>query len=66
MRWTHREDQLGAQRIRHRFLWFPKRIGDETRWLETACWGETYRITGSNRWGAESHGWSATQWGEVG
>jgi hypothetical protein len=33
--------------IRHifdRFLWFPKKIGREFRWMEKASWSETYAI----------------------
>ena len=29
-------------RTRHGFLWLPKKIGNELRWLETAYWEEMY------------------------
>lgn len=29
-------------RIRRGFLWFPKRIGYELRWLENAIWRQRY------------------------
>jgi hypothetical protein len=38
MRWN--TPQYGAVRWKHRFLWFPLTIGDETRWLEFAEWEE--------------------------
>lgn len=53
----------GDGRIESRYLWWPKRIGDETRWLEWATWEEevvhwvdavTLRDT---RWS-----WEATRW----
>lgn len=39
----------GEIREKRRFLWFPKCINREWRWLETAswvqryCWGESFR-----------------------
>lgn len=35
-----------------RFLLWPKRIHDETRWLETATWTEQYEtgLIGGDRW----------------
>lgn len=38
MRWV--EHQVGDKRISSGFLWLPKTIGDETRWLEKATWEE--------------------------
>ena len=41
MKWRHPE--IGATRIiQSEFLWWPKRIGDETRWLEKATWVDDY------------------------
>lgn len=61
MRWkkkTPTED--GTLRTRTGFLWFPKTIGDETRWLETAEWEERHHVyhgyDGMERW------WEETQW----
>lgn len=31
---------VGDVRTKSRFLWFPKRIGNEMRWLERATWTE--------------------------
>jgi hypothetical protein len=47
MRWLKPED--GIKRVRTKFLWFPKTIYKETRWLETAAWKERYRADYS-RW----------------
>lgn len=49
MRWNeepeYRPDN-GTLRRRKRFLWFPKTIDGQTRWLETAEWQEySYRMT---------------------
>lgn len=43
MRFTHkpRPKTFDARHFR-RFLWFPKTIGQETRWLEVAEWTEFY------------------------
>ena len=41
MRWKHDPPpKKGETRTVTRFLWFPKRIGRETRWLEVASWTE--------------------------
>lgn len=40
MRW--RKPAMGAERVRTAFLLLPKRIGGETRWLETATWVEEW------------------------
>ena len=36
------EHLIGDQRIKNRFLLFPKTIGKETRWLEYTRWIEIY------------------------
>ena len=61
MRWKkHQPPVDGTLRVRNEFLWFPKTIGDETRWLETAEWEERYRIyhgyDGFEKW------WETTRW----
>lgn len=38
----HRDPEFGTIRIRSGFLFFPKRIGKETRWLELAVWAEEW------------------------
>lgn len=35
---------LGVERMRFGFLWLPKTIDLETRWLERACWTERYVV----------------------
>lgn len=43
MRWKNqdaRKTDLATGRTISRFLFFPKKIGDETRWLEFAKWEE--------------------------
>lgn len=44
MRWRHNDfqPQLGDERVRWAWLWLPKRICGETRWMERACWREKY------------------------
>ncbi len=44
MRWTKKKTPtIGTKRIKIRFLWFPVKIGDESRWLETATVQEEWR-----------------------
>jgi len=38
-------ETIGDQRVVTRFLWWPVRIGGETRWLEWASWLEEVCIT---------------------
>lgn len=41
MRWTKPKPPTeGECRLRRAFLWFPKTIDRETRWLERATWTE--------------------------
>lgn len=42
MRWTTPNPQYGDTRVRECFLLFPKSIGGEVRWLETAIVKEKY------------------------
>lgn len=34
--------ELGTRRVQTKFLWFPRCIDGEIRWLETASWSETW------------------------
>lgn len=44
MRWHHKQPpKKGDTRIRTAFLWQPKQIGHESRWLERARWREEVR-----------------------
>ena len=48
MRWNDKPSiEVGDRRERNRFLWFPKSISGETRWLEHGQWIEEYycRVT---------------------
>lgn len=47
MRWTRNDPVRGDREIVRRFLLFPKRIGNEVRWLEFANILVEYKITGS-------------------
>ena len=43
MRWRKAPTKIKpATRIKKRFLWWPKKIGEETRWLEIAEWKEQW------------------------
>lgn len=46
----------GERRIVTKFLWFPKRIGNEERWLEKASWVEKYIF----HW--DGNDWFAVDW----
>ena len=50
MRWVRPTD--GAVRYKTAFLWYPKTIGVETRWLERARWRECFKVDsfGGARW----------------
>lgn len=43
MRWTSQGPEVGNTRTKFRFLFLPKTIGGETRWLEWAKWTEEFR-----------------------
>lgn len=38
MRWFKKQYQGSDQRLRQTFLFWPRTIGNETRWLEWAQW----------------------------
>jgi len=54
MRWTR--PHCGATRYVKRFLWWPKTIGAQTRWLEWATWKEVYRCYELGQW------WAPDRW----
>lgn len=54
MKFHHPNPQEGERRVRRAFLWWPRTIGNETRWLERAAWVE--------EWDRED-GWEAIRWG---
>lgn len=51
---------LGDERVRTGFLWLPKAVRDETRWLVQASWRERYVWTGHGA--RERTGWRAVEW----
>jgi hypothetical protein len=52
----------GTERIRNKFLWFPKKINGECRWLEKASWLETSRRMWDVTCGAEWIEWGGVKW----
>lgn len=47
MRWTPAEKsypKYGDRRTVTRFLWLPRKMGDEWRWLEKSSWTQEYQI----------------------
>jgi hypothetical protein len=64
MRWKSPHNYIGERRTICKFLFFPKVIGDESRWLEWACieqvWGSyTKSVKGipSECWGWKDYRW---------
>lgn len=58
MKWyTKREPYEGMIIFKSRFLWLPKRIGNQSRWLEKATWAEKYIWNGK----VGKH-WSPVKW----
>lgn len=58
MRYQH--PKIGDRRITKAFLFFPLKIGTESRWLETATYEEEYRVTNKVDFGDE--GWVPLRW----
>lgn len=60
MRWVRKNKKRyhGDTRIKSGFLFFPKTIHNETRWLEHATWTE--RFTSGSSW--ESCFWYGLEW----
>lgn len=54
----------GDLRARRGFLFLPKTIGRETRWLERAYWTEAYGPD-YGRGRSAHHHWHATSWRQV-
>jgi len=50
MRWVKHKPRLGDRRTRRRFLWLPKTIMGEVRWLEVGRWVEEYQGVNSYKW----------------
>lgn len=60
MKWECNPMRIGDKRIKSRFLFFPKNIYGECRWLEIATWEEIWE-TGAGTMGAFCH-WAPTRW----
>jgi len=61
----HKKLFEGQRRCRTKFLWLPKKIGDEWRWLERASYEQkvvAVDVGGSMEWGKYKNMWCATQW----
>jgi hypothetical protein len=54
------QPNLGDTREVRAFLWLPKRINGETRWLERAVWEESYIRLLMSDW--VFIGWRANRW----
>ena len=62
MKWFEApEPKREEKRERCGFLWYPKRIDREWRWLEFAAWIETY-IYVYHKVGDCGERWVATEW----
>jgi hypothetical protein len=66
MRYRHNklEPEVGDVRYKKAFLFFPRRIGDETRWFEEVTWVEEFQrtlISGSQAI-VPFERWVATKW----
>lgn len=58
MRWKNKSMyRIGDIRIKTKFLFFPKQIGNIIRWMEKATWQEEF-----DQWGVSDWGWKATKW----
>lgn len=52
----------GARRTIKKFLWFPKSINNEIRWLEKAVWTECCIYYGNEHTGYVWWEWKAEKW----
>jgi hypothetical protein len=57
---------VGTERRRHRFLWWPMRIGSQTRWLEVVTYQERFVRSKTHapvgRVPAPPDGWNIVYW----
>lgn len=60
MRWTPKPlPDLGTLRVRVGFLWLPKKLNGEWRWLEYAAWSEEFVSYYEYGYGWEARAWEA-------
>ncbi len=58
MRWSKDWQPVdGEMRVVTKFLWLPKKLGHETRWLERASWNIKATVLSTG-----VYWWSATGW----
>lgn len=55
------ERRKGKHRTRTAFLWIPRLIQEEWRWLEKATWRERYTDIGQT----DTYGWQGIEWEDV-
>jgi hypothetical protein len=60
MRWKLKYPERGETRQKSAFLFFPKTINGERRWLEFATWLEVYGELDDDM--PESLGWGGSYW----
>lgn len=67
MRYPARRLETGQCRFREAFLFLPKTINGETRWLEYVAWWEMFESTYANYDVIfDSNKWKPLKWGLVG
>lgn len=62
---SHKKLHVGQVREKEKFILFPKKIGNEWRWLEKAKYEQkvfTVDVGGSMEWGKYRNMWFATKW----
>ncbi len=63
MRWgTPGTPEYGSLRVRNAFLWLPKKIDGEWRWLEWAEWKEMYYRPTGRAAGYQKLKWRPYEW----
>lgn len=69
MRWKAQqaepEHKVGDTRIKTGFLFFPKCLNDEWRWLEKSSWEQKMcLLTAGLCWESTDWGWESTDWAD--
>jgi len=57
--------QMGQKRKITKFLWFPKKIKNEWRWLEKTTFVQMYIEEHSNTWMVSTKGWIDLYWDSI-
>jgi hypothetical protein len=61
----HKKLVVGQRRIVGQFLFFPKKINDEVRWLERVVYEQkvvAVDVGGSMQWGKRKNKWRDNEW----